>query len=114
MLVAVLTKRANLNLSTQDIYVNIVGGLKITEPAADLAIILAIASALRDHPLPPTMVAFGEVGLSGEIRSVGHITKRLAEAKRLGLTTAVGPKFAAPAGMQGVGTITEAIKRALA
>lgn len=110
LLVAVLTKRAGLDLSAQDIYVNIVGGLKVTEPAADLAIILSIASAFRDRPIPSGLVAFGEVGLSGEIRSVSQAGKRLQEAGKLGLKLAVGPKFGAVAGMTGVTTVSEAVQ----
>jgi DNA repair protein RadA/Sms len=110
LLVAVLSKRANLDLSNQDIYVNIVGGLRVTEPAADVAIILSIASALRDKTVPADLVAFGEVGLSGEIRSVGQVGRRLAEAKRLGLKAAVGPQHGALAGMVGVGSVAEALK----
>ena len=110
LLVAVLSKRANLDLSNQDIYVNIVGGLRVTEPAADVAIILSIASALRNKAVPADLVAFGEVGLSGEIRSVSQVGKRLAEAKRLGLKRAVGPQHGAVAGMIGVGSVADAIK----
>jgi DNA repair protein RadA/Sms len=113
LLVAVLAKRARLDLSSQDIYVNIVGGLKVTEPAADLAIILAIASAHRNESLPKELVAFGEVGLSGEVRSVGQVASRLEEAKRLGLTTAIGPRYHAPDGLTGVTTVAEAIQKAL-
>ena len=113
LLVAVLGKRARLDLSSQDIYVNIVGGLKVTEPAADLAIILAIASAHRNKSLPKELAAFGEVGLSGEVRSVGQAQKRLDEAKRLGLTTAIGPRYHAPAGLTGVSDVAAAIQEAL-
>jgi len=109
LLVAVLAKRANLNLSSSDVYVNIVGGLKVSEPAADLAIILSIASAFRDIAVPSDMVIFGEVGLSGEIRSVSQVTKRLAEAKKLGFKRAIGPKFGATAATRGVSTVDEAI-----
>jgi DNA repair protein RadA/Sms len=110
LLVAVLSKRAGLDLSNQDIYVNIVGGLRVTEPAADVAIILSIASALRNKAVPADLVAFGEVGLSGEIRSVSQVEKRLQEAKRLGLKRAVGPQHGAVTGMTGVGSVDEAIK----
>ncbi|MBW3538077.1 DNA repair protein RadA [Candidatus Parcubacteria bacterium] len=114
LLAAVVSKRANLNLSNQDIYVNIVGGLKITEPAADLAIILSIASAFKNRGFKGSTVAFGEVGLSGEIRSVGQVPKRLAEARKLGFEHAIGPKFGSEGvGMSGVRTIAEAIDRAL-
>jgi DNA repair protein RadA/Sms len=110
LLVAVLSKRGNLDLSNQDIYVNIVGGLRVTEPAADVAIILSIASALRNKSVPEDLVAFGEVGLSGEIRSVSQVGKRLAEAKRLGLKRAVGPQHGSVAGMVGIGSVAEALK----
>lgn len=91
LLVAVLSKRAGLGLNNQDIYVNVVGGLKLIEPACDLAIILAIASALKNQSIPDDLVAFGEVGLSGEVRTVGAADRRTAEAKRLGFTRAIGP-----------------------
>ncbi len=110
LLVAVLTKRAGLNLSSADIYVNVVGGLRITEPAADLAIILSIASAHSDVAVPGDLVAFGEVGLNGEIRSVNQVAKRLTEAKRLGLSRAIGPKFGTAAGIQGVATVADAVR----
>lgn len=113
LLVAVLTKRAGLNLSDQDIYVNIIGGLKITEPAADLAIILAIASAFKDKPVAHNLIAFGEVGLSGEIRSVSNVSGRLAEAKKLGYRYSIGPSKADASGMSRVKTIAEAVKAAI-
>jgi DNA repair protein RadA/Sms len=94
LLVAVLTKRAGLNLSSADIYVNVVGGLRVSEPAADLAIILSIASAFKTRPGSPDLVSFGEVGLSGEIRSVSQASRRVAEATRLGYTQAIGPPMA--------------------
>lgn len=91
LLVAMLERRTKLNLADQDIYVNIVGGIKLTEPAADLAVCMAIASASKGMQLKENAVVFGEVGLSGEIRHVPHIEKRLAEAKKLGFSTAIGP-----------------------
>lgn len=109
LLVAVLGKRAGLNLSSSDIYVNVVGGLKVTEPAADLAIILSIASAYRDIAVPSNLVAFGEVGLNGEIRSVGHAAKRAAEAAKLGLDRIIGPRTARTPGLTAVSTVAEAI-----
>ncbi len=112
LLTAVLTKRAGLNLSNQDIYVNIVGGLKVAEPAIDLAIILSIASAFKNQPLKPGLVVFGEVGLSGEIRSVSNVAKRLAEAKKLGFLSAVGPANHSE-GIVGAATIQTAIQVAL-
>ncbi|HSX01802.1 MAG TPA: DNA repair protein RadA [Candidatus Saccharimonadia bacterium] len=110
LLVAVLTKRAKLNLSSSDIYVNIVGGLRVSEPAADLAIILSIASAFKDVPVPQNLVAFGEVGLSGEIRSVSQVAQRMAEAKQLGLTYAIGPHRQADQGIKGAATIAQAVE----
>ena len=110
LLVAVLAKRAGVNLSSADIYVNVVGGLRITEPAADLAIILSIVSAHSDIAVPGDLVAFGEVGLNGEVRSVSQVAKRLAEAKRLGLTRAIGPRLGTATGVQGVATVVEAVK----
>ncbi|HTE58063.1 MAG TPA: DNA repair protein RadA [Verrucomicrobiae bacterium] len=91
LLVAMLEKRTKLSLADQDIYINIVGGIRLTEPAADLAIIMAIASAARGMQLKANAVVFGEVGLSGEIRHVPQLEKRLAEAKKLGFETAIGP-----------------------
>jgi DNA repair protein RadA/Sms len=72
LLVAVMEKRMGLNLSGQDIYVNVVGGLRIEEPALDLGIVAAVTSSLRNRPIAPTTVVFGEVGLGGEVRAVGH------------------------------------------
>jgi DNA repair protein RadA/Sms len=107
LLVAVLTKRGRLPLSSADIYVNVVGGLKVSEPAADLAIILSIASAFKDVPVPSNVVTFGEVGLSGEIRSVSQAARRLSEAKRLGFTRVIGPPARAT-GVSAVRNISEA------
>jgi len=92
LLVAMLERRTKLNLGEQDIYINIVGGMKITEPAADLAICLAIGSAARGMQLRANAVVFGEVGLSGEVRHVPHIDKRIAEAKKMGFEAAIGPR----------------------
>ena len=91
LLVAMLERRTKLNLSDQDIYINIVGGIRITEPAADLAICMAIASASKGLQLKKNVVVFGEVGLSGEIRHVPQIEKRLSEAQKLGFDGALGP-----------------------
>lgn len=110
LLVAVLTRRAGLNLSSADIYVNVVGGLRVSEPAADLAIILSIASAFKDAAIPRDLVAFGEVGLSGEVRSVAQVPKRLAEADRLGLATIIGPSRQANPAIRGVATVAEAVQ----
>lgn len=111
LLAAVLTKRSGLNLSNQDIYVNVVGGLKVAEPAIDLAIILSIASAFTGQALKPDTVVFGEVGLSGEIRSVSNVSRRLAEATKLGFTTAIGPRGSDK--VIAVTTVQEAIAGAL-
>ena len=92
VLVAVLERRTKLNLSESDIYINVVGGIKIQDPAADLAVCMAIASATKEMQLDPNAVVFGEVGLSGEIRSVSHVDRRSAEAKKLGFGYAIGPK----------------------
>ena len=91
MVLAVLEARAGLNLASQDVYLNIAGGLKITEPAADLAVAMAIVSSLTNHPLPADMVVFGEIGLSGEIRSVSQPNLRLKEAHKLGFKSAIVP-----------------------
>jgi DNA repair protein RadA/Sms len=93
LLVAMLERRTKLNLSEQDIYINIVGGMPVREPAADLAICMAIASASKDFQLKQNAVVFGEVGLSGEVRHVPYAEKRLAEAKKLGFDSAIGPKM---------------------
>jgi DNA repair protein RadA/Sms len=91
LLVAMLERRTKLNLADQDIYINIVGGLRLQDPAADLAVCMAIASAARGLQLKRNAVVFGEVGLSGEIRHVPFIEKRVAEAKKLGFDVAIGP-----------------------
>jgi DNA repair protein RadA/Sms len=91
LLVAMLERRTKLSLADQDIYINIVGGMRLTEPAADLAICMAIGSAAKGLQLKANAVVFGEVGLSGEVRHVPHIEKRLAEAKKLGFNAAIGP-----------------------
>ena len=91
LLVAMLERRTKLNLGEQDIYINIVGGMQIREPAADLAICMAIGSAAKGLQLKRNSVVFGEVGLSGEVRHVPHADKRLAEAKKLGFDGAIGP-----------------------
>lgn len=92
LLVAMLERRTKLRLGEQDIYVNIVGGMKITEPAADLAVCMAIGSASKGLQLKANAVVFGEVGLSGEVRHVPYVEKRLAEAKKMGFEAAIGPR----------------------
>lgn len=91
LLIAVLEKRTKLNLSDKDIYVNVVGGLKLADQAADLAVAMAIASAAAGRKLDDGLVVFGEVGLGGEIRSAQGADKRLNEAKKLGFTQAIAP-----------------------
>lgn len=92
LLVAMLERRTKLNLSDKDIYINIVGGIRVTEPAADLAICMAIGSASKGLQLKQNAAVFGEVGLSGEVRHVPYVEKRIAEAKKMGLEVAIGPK----------------------
>lgn len=92
LLIAMLERRTKLNLADKDIYINIVGGLKITEPAADLAVCMAIASASKGMQLKDDAVVFGELGLSGEIRRVNFAEKRIAEAKKLGFSGAIAPR----------------------
>ncbi len=92
LLVAMLERRTKLSLSDSDIYVNIVGGLRLQDQAADLAVCMAIASAAKGMQLKKNAVVFGEVGLSGEVRHVPAIDKRIAEAKKLGFEVAIGPK----------------------
>jgi DNA repair protein RadA/Sms len=91
LLVAVLEKRLGLHLENEDVFVNIVGGVKVKEPAVDLGVALAIASAHRNQTLPPDTIFIGEVGLGGEIRSAGSVNLRLAEAAQLGFKRAVVP-----------------------
>lgn len=91
LLIAVLEKRTKLDLSDKDVYINVVGGLKLQDPAADLAVAMAIASAAAGRRLDDHLVVFGEVGLGGEIRSVASVDKRVAEAKKLGFTQAIAP-----------------------
>ena len=119
MLTAVASRRAGLELGGQDVIVSVAGGFRATEPAADLAIILAIASCYRNAPLPPA-AAFGEVGLSAELRAVPHAQRRVNEAARLGLTRCILPQASlrdveAPPGLQLIPaeTVGHAIRAAL-
>ena len=96
MLLAVLHRHAGIVCHDQDVFVNAVGGVRISEPAADLAVLLAIVSSLRDQPLPQKLIAFGEVGLAGEIRPAPRGQERLKEAAKLGFTTALIPRANAP------------------
>ena len=92
MLLAVLEKRVGMNLSNQDIYVNIIGGMRILEPAADLGIICAVASAFRNKEINPDIALIGEVGLTGELRAVTQLEKRLHELKKLGFSKCIVPE----------------------
>jgi DNA repair protein RadA/Sms len=91
MVIAVLEARCGLQIGARDIYLNVAGGLRITEPAADLAVASALVSALTMEPMPADTVVFGEIGLSGEVRQVGQTDARLKEAAKLGFTTAMIP-----------------------
>ncbi|MFJ2621384.1 DNA repair protein RadA [Glutamicibacter sp. NPDC087344] len=96
MVVAVLQARAHMDLSAMDSYIATVGGVKISEPAADLSCALALASSLNEFPLPQDFVAFGEVGLAGEVRQVPEISRRITEAQRLGFSFAMAPATPEP------------------
>lgn len=116
MMLAVLEKRGGLMLSSCDFYVNVIGGLTLDEPAADLALIVALASSFRDKPVPFDLAAIGEVGLTGELRSVNAINQRLSEVSRLGFTKCLIParnsgKLFVPVGLNliRVNNIREAI-----
>ena len=120
LLTAVLSQRVGLKLFNQDVFVNIIGGLKITEPAADLTVALAIASSFQDRPVADDLVAIGEVGLSGELRTVSHAARRLNEAARLGFKRALVPHTLVkmkdkPEGITLIGahTLAEAMQMAL-
>ncbi len=111
LLAAVLTKRAGIPLSDQDIYASIIGGLKITEPAVDLALILAIASAYYGTVIPSSLASFGEVGLAGEIRSVNLMQARAKEASRLGFNHILAPAALKGSGVVGLADIAAALSR---
>lgn len=116
LLVAMLERRTKLSLGEQDIYINIVGGMQIREPAADLAVCLAIGSAAKGLQLKRNAVVFGEVGLSGEVRHVSQVDKRLAEANKLGFDGAIGPRQKTGkklAGLNGVSDVRDALNRFL-
>ena len=123
LLTAVLSKRVGMDLSDQDVFVNVVGGMTIDEPAADLAVACAIASGFRNRPVWADLVFIGEVGLSGELRSTGQLARRLHEAAKLGFSRALAPRAmvqrsggeALPTGIEviGVRTLQEALERAL-
>ena len=116
MLLAVAHRHAGIVCHDQDVFVNAVGGVKITEPAADLAVLLAIVSSLRSRPLPRRLAVFGEVGLAGEIRPAPRGQERLREAAKLGFTHAIVPKANAPKGsIKGIEVIAvERVEAAIA
>jgi DNA repair protein RadA/Sms len=120
LLLAVLDKRVGLNLSTDDVFVNVAGGLTVEEPAADLAILTAVASSLRNRPVPADVVVFGEVGLAGEVRATTQAALRVREAAQLGFVRCVLPERSVPpadvpAGMTltGIRTVGEALETLL-
>ena len=105
LLLAVLEKRGGLLVSSCDAYINVIGGLFLDEPAADLAMVIALASSFRDRPVPGDLAAIGEVGLTGELRSVNALGQRLSEVRRLGFTKCMipartGGRLDAPDGLQ--------------
>ena len=113
MLLAVLEKRAGLRTYNQDVYINVAGGLELSEPAADLALCAAVASSLKDKPVGPDIAVMGEVGLAGEVRSVPQCERRIHECARLGFTTLIVPRSSAgrlraPDGVRVVGVDTVA------
>jgi len=119
LLLAVLEKRVGLPLMTQDAFVNVAGGAKVVEPAADLGVVIAAASSYLDRPVRGDVVVIGEVGLTGEVRAVGGLPARLKEAAALGFTSAVVPQNNLAAKeplaleVQGVGSVEEAVKALL-
>lgn len=120
LLLAVAEKRAGMKLTVFDVYINVIGGLRLDEPGADLPVILSVASSYRDQAIRDDLVAIGEVGLTGEIRSVSHMNQRLAEVARLGFKRCIIPrraaeKFEIPDGMEvyRVKNLREAIEIAI-
>jgi DNA repair protein RadA/Sms len=121
LLLAVLEKRVGMHLMGMDVFVNVVGGLKIDEPAVDLGVIAAVASSFRERPVPPDMVVMGEVGLAGEVRAISQAEARLKDASKLGFTRCILPaanleKIEKSAGIKkmelmGVRTVEEAMER---
>ena len=117
LLLAVLEKRLNLRLSDSDVYVNIAGGIRINEPAVDLGVVLAVISSYKDRAIDEKVLAFGEVGLSGEVRAVSQAGQRVQEAKKLGFTTIILPEvcreqLGAVEGVRlcGVRTVADAVR----
>src|SRR5581483_6728424 len=116
LLTAVLERKERIALSDKDIYVSVAGGGTLPEPAGDLAVAAALVSSLRDRPLPADMVVLGEVGLAGEVRAVGQIDQRLAEAAQLGFSRCVLPEgnraraSTSALDLRGVATVQDAMK----
>jgi DNA repair protein RadA/Sms len=113
LLLAVLDKRVGLNLSTDDVFVNVAGGMNVTEPAADLAVLAAVASSLRNRVIAADAVVFGEVGLAGEVRATSQAALRVREAAQLGFRRCIVPQANAgmddaPGGLDIVGVRTAA------
>jgi DNA repair protein RadA/Sms len=108
MVLAVLEARCGVSVGANDVYLNVAGGLRIGEPAADLAVAAAVVSSLADEPVPPDMAVFGEIGLGGEVRPVGQREARLREAAKLGFRSALvprarpGPSGASPRAPEGI------------
>lgn len=92
LLVAVMEKKLGLNLAGHDIFMNVTGGVKVSEPAVDLGIVSAVASSFLDRPIPEAMIALGEVGLSGEVRGISHLDARISEVEKMGFTKCIVPK----------------------
>jgi DNA repair protein RadA/Sms len=117
MLLAVLQQRARIPMFERDVYASTVGGVRLVEPGLDLAICLAVVSAVREKPMPPDLVAFGEIGLAGEVRQAAHSNRRLVESHRLGFSRAIVPRNAPDPDVDGlsllrVATLPEALMAA--
>jgi DNA repair protein RadA/Sms len=120
LIIAVLEKRVGMFLQSQDAYLNVAGGVKLDEPAVDLAIAVSIASSFRDQPTMPYDVVFGEIGLTGEVRGVSRVDQRVKEAQKLGFKRVILPEkslkgWNPPSGIEifGVNTVAEALAVAL-
>ena len=120
MLLAVLNRHAGVSLQEHDVFANVVGGLQIDEPGWDLAVAVALVSSLQDVKLPASLVVFGEIGLTGEVRPVNFGEERIREAAKQGFTTAIVPRDNLPRGpiagidCRPVGRVDEALRLALA
>ncbi|HUE59439.1 MAG TPA: DNA repair protein RadA, partial [Acidimicrobiales bacterium] len=116
LLLAVLDRRVGISLADQEVYVSVVGGVRIADPGADLAVCMALASARTSRPIADDLVALGEVGLGGEVRQVAHTARRLAEAARLGFSKAAAPPSSPKSegiSVRSVATLGEALERSL-